>query len=182
MDLRPTNRKKARCLGMSLAEFLVATAVLVIAASSIAAVYIYSLRSFAGLENHMTMSTQGRAALDRFTRDIRQADVVTSATTNQFTLRTGTNLTRFLYDPGAKTVTRTANGKTETLLTGCANWKYDMFLRVPKSGSSDLYPATNAVSCKVIQLSWTCTRSILGTTFNVQDEQAAKIVIRKQKP
>jgi hypothetical protein len=166
---------------MTLVEFLVGSAVLVIAASSIAAVYIYFLRSFAGLENHMTMSTQGRAALDRFSRDIRQAELVASTTTNQLILRTGTNITRFLYDPDAKTVTRTADGKTETLLTGCASWKYEMFMRVPKSGTSELYVATNPASCKVLQLSWTCTRSILGTRLNVQDEQAAKIVIRKQK-
>jgi hypothetical protein len=66
------------------------------------------------------------------------------------------------------------------LLTNCDFLTFQIFQRNPVSASYDVYPTANAASCKLINVSWICSRSILGSRLNTESVQTAKIVIRKQ--
>ena len=116
---------------------------------------------------------------------IRQADSLTSYATNRlvFSYNT-TNTLTYQYAVDSKQLIETittpsGSAKRKTLLTGCDALTFSIFQRNTASGTYDQFPATltnNAV--KLVQLSWTCSRKMLGTRVNTESVQSAKIVIR----
>jgi hypothetical protein len=89
---------------------------------------------------------------------------------------------KFLYDPAAQTLTRVKNGNYTKLLDNCSALRFDLFQRNTSNASYNQYPVTsNAALTKVVQVTWTCQRSLYGTKlFNTEVVQTAKIVIRKK--
>src|SRR5262245_1203707 len=86
MECRATSTKNRRCAAASLVEVLISSALLLIAMTTMAALYVYFLKAFAGMENHMNMNNLSRYALDRMSKEIRQSDGLTYYATNKITL------------------------------------------------------------------------------------------------
>jgi hypothetical protein len=87
----------------------------------------------------------------------------------------------YTYSPTARTLVRTANGTTRTLLEECDQLRFSIFQRNPINGTYDYYETTdNPAITKIVQLSWVCSRDILGKQANTESVQSAKVVIRKQ--
>ncbi len=146
----------------------------------------YSSRNFATISNYVELDDVNRLAMDQITRDLRQANRITSYdtynnTTNAITLEDsdGQPLT-YSYSPGARTLTRTKNSVSKVLLTECDVLKFSLGQRNPASGTYDVYPAANADLAKVLCVSWVCSRKILGIKATTESVQTARIVIRKQ--
>ena len=57
---------------------------------------------------------------------------------------------------------------------------FSLYQRNPINGTYDQYPTANPDTCKLVQLSWICSRNILGKKANTESVQSAKVVIRKQ--
>ena len=56
-----------------------------------------------------------------------------------------------------------------------------MFQRNPIGGTFDQFTNTlTAATCKLVQVSWVCSRKILQGKVNTESVQTSKIVIRKQ--
>ena len=74
---------------------------------TIAALSLYSGRSFAAIANYIEMETDSRNALDTLTKDVRQAIFLTGFTTNQLTFNDydGQPLT-FTYSAADKTLVK----------------------------------------------------------------------------
>src|SRR5439155_25768837 len=178
---------KAHTKGMSIVELLVAMGLSGLVFVAVASQISFSARSFAALSNYVDLDIHSRNALDKMSTDIRQADrLVTYSPTNmQFeTVDPGTGATNTLtytYDAATATLNRRYAGQTTTLLKEVSpnSLQFSMFQRNPVGGSVDQYATTDPTLCKVVQMSWTCSRNILGKKTNTESVQSAKVMIRK---
>lgn len=143
---------------------------------------IYTTRSFAALGNYMELDKQSRNTLDRMTQIIRESDGVLSWSNNELVLSYHTKPLSFSYASDQKKLFMTdTNGTKRTLLGGCDFLDFQIFQRTSMAGVYDQYPITSddAVA-KIVQISWVCSRSLVGELINSESVQSAKIVIRKQ--
>jgi len=175
---------------MTLVELQVASAIAVILFAAVMALAFYTARSFAAFTNYIDLDMNSRNALDLMSTEIRQADLLTAATPASLTFQTTDPETgakhnvKYAYDSAAKELTRTLdNGQAEVLLTECTFLKFDTFQRnsTPTVDNAFVPVSTSQINlCKVVQLSWICSRKILGKTANTESVQSAKVVIRKK--
>jgi hypothetical protein len=160
---------------------MIASALGVIVLGVITTMSFYTARSFASLDNLADMDNESRVALDKMTREIRQASSLAShsQTSMVFNLNAGGPL-QYTYLRGAEEVRQTKGSEVSVLLTGCKGVRFDVFQRNSLSGTFNQFPNITATNqAKVIQVAWTCSREIMGSEENIIDIQSAKIVIRK---
>ena len=186
MDFKTTSTKRAprrRQLGFALAEAWIAVGITALLLMVIASFTEFSGRSFAALFNYVDLDDVNRIAMDRITRDVRQAMKVTNASTNSLTLMEadGSTLCTYAYDSAKRQLTRTrGSGTNEVILTDCDRLSFTIGQRNTVSGSYDVYPVATAGTAKVVNVAWSCSRTIFGYKENTESVQTARIVIRKQ--
>ncbi len=180
---------------MTLPEMMVSVAVgsLLLAAAS--SLWVFGSRSFVAMGNYNDLDARSRNALDQMSREIRQATAVTSFDDLGDTRRLmitnatwGTGAT-YTWRASDKTLTCQKAGAAEQVyLTGCDRWSFQLYQRVPqKGGSYAFYPATNTAgvidlsTCKLINMTWKCSRTILGSKVNTESVQTAQIVLRNKQ-
>jgi hypothetical protein len=145
------------------------------------ALYLQTSRSFLAQLNYVDLDNQSRLALDQMSQQIRMANCVTNySVTNLVFVDFDGNLLSFAYDVNAKTLLRRKNGVTRTLLTGCDSLQFSMFQRTPNGGSADFYSTSNAAECKLVQMTWSCSRTMLGIKANTETIQTAKVMMRNK--
>jgi len=111
-------------------------------------------------------------------KEIRQADRMETYSTNFIKLRMLNNeVLSYQYDPGAKTLTQIKGSTKEVLLTQCDFLRFNVYQRNP-SNEFSFYPASSPSLVKLIDVSWRCSRQILGRKVNTESVQTSKIVIR----
>ena len=189
-------RINARKGGFTVIEFLVATALSIIVLSAIVSYGIFSTRSVRAIGNFVMLDMNSRNALDTMSHDIRQANGC-STNSGQFT---SANLTLLMTDPNSgtnytinynystsqgtltRTTTITNNVQATVLLTNCSWFAFSYFQRNPSNGVWDAYPVDSSRpdECKLVQMSWTCSRTVLGSMVNADSVESAKVVIRKE--
>jgi len=167
---------------MTMPELLVATAAGGVLLAAVASLIFYTGRSFAAMANYVDLDNYSRGALDKMSQQIRQTTKLTSYSTNSLVFEDydGKAL-KFTFDPSARTLVRTKEGEPDdTLLRECDELEFSIFQRNPVKGTYNQYPTATPETCKLVQLKWTCSRTILGSKRNTESVQSAKIVIRKQ--
>ena len=170
--------KARRCSGLSVLEMLVAGSLASLVFAATAMLWIFSARSFEALGNYGDLDRASRNALDLMSRDIRQTKGVTSYSPTSLTFQDWDNgALTYAYDANARTLTRQKSGVNTLLLGQCDYLNFDISQRNPSNNFS-FYPATNASLAKLIDVSWRCSRTILGAKINTESVQTAKIVIR----
>jgi hypothetical protein len=142
----------------------------------------------AALNNYIALDRSGRNTLDTMMADIRGCSQVTAITPSSsttflnlsevnFLSQEGTNLI-YSFNSSTKTLTRTYDGVTRTLLTNCTG-SFDLYSHSLMSNSWDQYTnAANLDVCKVVRVQWTSTRTLLGSIANTEDIVTAKILMR----
>jgi Tfp pilus assembly protein PilW len=180
MDFK-TMSIKSRAAGFTLFEVLISAGISSLLMLVLASFSLITARDCAALANYADLESQSRLGLDTLTRHIRQARGLISATSTNliFNDADGGNL-EFAYVPGSKTFVCIKNGVTTVLLKDCERINWDTFQRNPIAGRYDAYPVATPGTCKLVQFTWVCSRSLLGSQFNSQSVQSAKIVLRKQ--
>lgn len=175
----PASRRRES--GSSLVEMLMGVLVGSMVVAGLCSLSFFSGRSFAAMANYIELDADSRNALDVMTREIRQANNLTAATTNRLEFNDFDN-TPLVYEYIAedRTLIRIKGGETTTLLEGCDRLIFGTYQRNPVGGTYDQYPTATPATTKLIQVTWTCSREILGRTANTESVQSAKIVIRKQ--
>jgi hypothetical protein len=140
----------------------------------------HSGRSFVAMANYVDLENRSRNALDAMTREIRQANCLTSYTANSLVFEDfdGQPLS-YTYDPAHHVLSRSKGASTSTLLTECDSLSFSVFQRNP-TNDFNAVSTTNATLVKLIQLNWKCSRTIFKSKVNTESVQSAKIVIRKQ--
>ena len=165
-------------LGMTLIEMLVAVAVGSLILMVVALVFMNSTRAFAAVSNYVSMDSDSRNALDHMTQEIRQAGnlVAFSPTQLKFGYHAQTNsFLVFNWDAtsGQLTEWNTADTTTNLLLKGCDQLAFSLY-------NASFAPTTNCAQGKGISVTWTCSRTILGSKSTTEDMQQALIVIRNK--
>jgi len=168
-------------LGMTLPETLIGLTVGFLVLAGMGTVFLTSNRGFVSMGNYVALDQSSRLALQRMTRDMRNAQNLTSFATNElvFTLSGSNNLV-YSYSPSAQQLTSWQTGSsTNILLTGCDFLSFTMFSNVPQPGGT-FTNVTSVGQAKAISVAWRCSRTILGNKLNTEDIQEAVIVIRNK--
>jgi type II secretory pathway pseudopilin PulG len=177
-------RKNHSQRAMTLAELMVSAGVGSIVLAVIAGFSLFTFRSFAAMANYADLETQSRNALDHITMDIRQTYGLITNSVNELDFEDAPDhqTLKFLYDPNNQTLTKVKGGNYTRLLDHCTAMRFDLFQRNTSNATYNQYPVTtDARLCKVVQVTWTCQRSLYGSRlFNTEVVQTAKIVIRKK--
>jgi len=190
MDCKATSIRSlaqpGRRQAFGLTEMIFAMGITTLLVLVVCSFAMFSSRSFATVANYVELDDVNRLAMDQITRDLRQANRITSYdtynnTTNSITLEDSDGQPLiYHFSPGARTLTRTKNSVSKVILTECDVLKFSLGQRNPAAGSYDVYPAANAELAKVLCVSWVCSRQIFGVKANTESVQTARIVIRKQ--
>jgi hypothetical protein len=154
----------------------------------LATLFLFSIRSFAALANYANLDQENRMAMDKLTREIRQARQVqafnTNASGNSLTILNGTGQQiTYSFDQVNRRMTRSAGGDTSVLLTNCNLLDFQLFQRTPSNDFgvySNYYGGNWTQHVKVVQLSWKTGRTLPNGLVNSENIQTARIVIRKQ--
>jgi type II secretory pathway component PulJ len=171
-----TNRRRA---GVSLLEVLITASVASIVFAAVGSLTLYTARSFVAMGNYGDLDKASRNALDTMSRDIRQCRLLQNYTPNKLTLLdNNSNTLVFEYQPSNGQLTRKNGGTSTVLLQQCDYLNFNIYQRNP-SNAFMFYPIqTNITLAKLIDVSWRCSRKILGQKVNTESVQTAKIVIR----
>jgi prepilin-type N-terminal cleavage/methylation domain-containing protein len=179
MKLFLSPRRNRSLSGMTLVEIMVATAVGSIALAAVMSLFLYSVRSFVAMGNYADLDRASRNALDLMSREIRSTRSLSSfsATHLQFVDYDDTSLT-YRYNPSTRQLVREKASTNRTvMLQQCDFLEFHVSQRNP-SNNFTFYPTTNASQAKLIDVSWRCSREILGARVNTESVQTAKIVVR----
>jgi len=179
--------------GLTLVEMLIATGIGAIMLTIIVALTSYAERSFAVTSSDVDLASKSRYALDKLTRELRQATAVISCDTNlplkYFTVTNAIDAFALTvsWDADVKSLTLERIGPTpddnrsEKLLANCEHWDFTLCQRAPIVAPTDVSfnAASTLADCKLILMSWTCRQAVYGKleTENVQETQ---IVLRNK--
>ena len=179
----------------TLAEMMVGLGVGSLVLAAAASVWLFGSRSFAAIGNYVDLDNKSRSALDLMSRDIREATGVTGFQDKgptKFLTLTNTlrgTATTYTWSEAAQTlVCQKSREPDQVLLTECDRWDFTLFQRFPqKAGTYVFFPATNTAGgydltiCKLINMSWKCSRTILGSKLNTESVQTAQLVLRNKQ-
>jgi hypothetical protein len=166
---------------MTLIEMLIAMGICSMLLAVLMMLSVFTARSFGAISNYCALDKASRRALDEVTMLVRESDGVATCTTNMLVLSYHDADLTFFYDSNAKTLTETYTNYTKKLLDGCDTLTFTTYQRNPVGGSYDNFPSnTDVNAAKIVQVSWICSRKLLGNLINTESIQSAKIVIRKQ--
>lgn len=165
---------------MSLLEMMITVTVGMIVMAAVGGTMLFTARSFVATGNYADLDRASFVALDRLSRDVRQSRELLAFTPSKLTLRDNDHATLiYEYNPGTGQFTRQKNGQTEVLLEECDFLNFAIYQRNPTNGWQWYAVTSNAVSTtKLIDVSWKCSRKILGSKVNTESVQTAKVVIR----
>jgi Tfp pilus assembly protein PilW len=185
----PSYARAVSAPGFTLVEMMVATGVSLLLFAGIVALGMFTAKSFGMVGNYVDLDAQSRYAADVLGRQIRDANALVAYSTNnpaylELTNPIGQTIT-ITYSNTPGTLTLAVSGLTaQTLLTHCNSWTFSLYNRAPITNSFTnnivFYTATNAATCKMIDMSWDCSRTILGSKFTTESVQTAEIVLRNQ--
>ena len=163
----------------TLIEIMVASAIGLVALAVVGSLTWFSSRSFAAVANYVELDQASQFALDKMSREIRQAQQLTAFTATSLTFAdVDHNPLSFIYDPETRTLVRVSGGQTNTLLQGCDFLQFSKYQHTAISNTFDAYDPAYVTNTKLVQVTWTCSRKILGAKVNTESVQSAKIALR----
>jgi prepilin-type N-terminal cleavage/methylation domain-containing protein len=163
--------------GFTLLEMLIAMAMSLMLAAILGVFFFFSLRSFAAMTNYADMNTRSQMALDKMSKDIRQARSLTAYTSNSLTfLDVNNNSLQYLYTNGV--LKRISGGVSTTYLTNCDSLQFWIYQHTPISNTFDCYTPSVVTNTRVIQMTWHCSRKIMGTKSTTETVESATLSLR----
>jgi Tfp pilus assembly protein PilW len=186
--------RRAPTPGWTLVELMTASGLSTLLIALVVTLGMFTSKSFYLLGNYEFLDYQNLNAADVMSREIRDASALVSFSTNNpvqliFTNAAAGYSATFTYYTTNSTLVFAKTGlPSQTLLKNCNNWSFQLFDRSPRITSTNItfYAATNSSGtlassfCKVVDMSWTCSRIMLGTTHSTESVQTAQVVLRNQ--
>jgi Tfp pilus assembly protein PilW len=187
--------KSKNTLGLTLLELTVAVGVGSLVLAMAGTFWMFGLRSFASMTNYVDLEGRSRHALDLMTLEMRQASQVigfqNTAAKKWISLTNadeGVTIT-YTWDQAARTLVFNKTGQPpQIFLSECDTWDFQVYQRTPQQNTASLfYPATNAFGaydasiCKLVDMTWKCSRTILGTKVNTESVHTAQVVLRNKQ-
>ena len=174
--------------GLTLVELLMALGISSLLLAGVAALSLYGARSFSAIGNFAAIDADSRQAMDLLGRELRQGSAVFDLQTNlpvkslSVTTDALGGAAKVAWDSQARTVTLTAHGKDRVLLKECDYWDVKLYtgLAIPSATNISLNTTTNPYDCKLIRMSWKCSRTNQGQQFNTESPQRMQIVLQNK--
>lgn len=174
--------------GYTLVEMMVAILAAALLIAAVVALTIFSSKAFIMIGNYTDMDSASRNAIDVISREIRDASDLLAYSTNNpsyllFTNATAGTATKIIYDADARTLTMQKTGEpTRTYLTQCDKWSFSLYNRVPIISPTNItfYSTSDLKQVKLINMSWTCSRTVLGSKLNTEIVITAQVVLRNK--
>ena len=180
MEFKTTSTKR-RNAGFSIVEMIVGVAIGTIALTIVGTSWAMIMTGFSAIDNYTELEQDSRYTLDLLGRDIRQSQGLLTYSDDTFTLIDGDgDQIVYTYSSSQGVFSRTVDGVTEPLLSECEDFYVDIYQRNTISGTYDQYPTADVDTCKLIQITWKCSRLNLNGTDNTELVQSAKFVISKK--
>ena len=184
----PSRSRHGARAGFTLVEMSMSLAVSGVILTVLLSFTVYAAKSFAAMENYIDLEQKSQRALDSMTQNIRQTQALTAYGTRQLNGQSVTNSLTFLDEDGTSlnynftdnVLLQTKSGDTTMLLTNVDYLTFQIYQRNTVANTYNQFPAGSVAQCKLISVSWICSRTILGSKMNTESVQTAKIVIRKQ--
>jgi hypothetical protein len=170
--------------GFALVEALIAIGITGLLLAVLASVSMLSGRTFAAFANYVDLDDANRIAMDTLARDLRECNRVTACTPTRLDIEDPAGFTvRYEYSSATQKLIRTGVGGVQrVMLKGCDTLEFHLGTRNPDGNTFSVIPTTDVNFAKVVNVSWNCSRSILGKKANTENVQTARIVIRRQSP
>jgi YD repeat-containing protein len=163
----------------TLVELMVAAALSLMVATVIVMLALFSSRSFVAMTHYTEMGQLSRLALDKMSMEIRQARQLTAYSSQSLTLTDASgNPLQFTYDPTRRILERVRGGTASTYLTDCDALQFSIYQHTMKSNTFDCYSPVDLPSARVIEVSWSCSRPILGLKATTDSMQSTKVTLR----
>jgi Tfp pilus assembly protein PilW len=182
-------KRTTRSGGFTLIETVVAFGLATLVMAVMASLIVYSSRTFSALSNYVDLDLHSRQALDIISREVRGAtgvvDFRTNGSVSYITLTNAGDMTftKIAWNSDAATLSlQKSQLAPVVILTGCDRWRVWFYNRAPNINSNNLTfnVATNLANCKLVNMSWKCSRTILGSKLNTESVQTAQIVLRNK--
>jgi Tfp pilus assembly protein PilW len=188
---RPGLRPR-RQAGLSLVEMAVSLGVASIALVVIGLLSLHGLRSFAVMGSFADVDEKGRLAVDRISRDLRQATGVLRYQSNAdrktlvLTNALAATAVTYVWDADTRTLTSEERGELPSVcLSDCESWSAAFFQDLPQPSTVlPLLPATNSAGqpdlklARVVKLTWRCSRRVPGTQVTTESAPSVLVVLR----
>ena len=181
---QPQRRRTAD--GFTLIEMLTSVGVGILLMGVVMVLFLDGSMSFVAMANYQDLDEKSTTTLDTLSKEIRNATglvAYTNGVSLVLTNSTAGTLTTLTYDSTAGTLVMTKTGlAARTCLTGCDMWTFSIYSKAPNPNSTNIifYAATNAQACKLINMTWTCSRNICGTKMSTESVQTAQVVLRNE--
>ena len=171
---------------MTFVELLVALSLSTLVLGGVLLLFLASMKSFTGMGNYASLTAQSRRSLDLMSKEIREATAILSAT-NTATAKSLTLCNAFKgttnvysWDSTSGNLVWSKTGQTtRTNLTGCDSWDFSFYQRNPTNGWT-FVTTTDLGLCKLINMTWKCSRTVMGAKLNTEDLVTAEIVLRNK--
>jgi prepilin-type N-terminal cleavage/methylation domain-containing protein len=165
--------------GFTLVEVLITMALSLMLSAILAIFFFFSLRSFAEMTNYADMNQRSQLALDKMAKDIRQARSLTAYNVHSLTfVDVNNNTLQYKFDPSKGTLARISGGVSTTFLTNCDSLHFWIYQHTPISNTFDCYNNANAADARVIQMTWHCSRKIMGNKSTTESVESATLCLR----
>jgi len=179
MDCKTTFIRSKANAAFTLPEVLIAAGVGLLVLLVVALLSFYTSRSLVAMTHYVDMDQRSQLALDKISREIRQARRLTDFSPTSLTIQDLNNKpVQFIYDPEARSLARASGGLTNTYLTDCDSLKFSVYQGTAISNTFDAYDPAYVTNTRLVQVTWVCSRSIAGMKANTESVQSAKVVIR----
>ncbi len=190
------NRMRKTARALTVVEVMIAMGLGTLVLGAVMFMFMHSGRSMVAMGNYVSMDRFSCNAINEMTREIRQARALVAFSTNNprfltFEIPTGTGSYQVTYrwvgGSGSGALYREQGGVSKLLLTNVDVWTFKICQRTPVPGRpNEFYLATNVQGkldpalCKLVDMTWKCSRPILGRKLNTETVQTAQIVLRNK--
>jgi type II secretory pathway component PulJ len=182
-----------RKVGFTLVEVMISVGLGSLLLAVVVGLVTYGARTFVAMGNYIDLDEQSRNAIDVIGREVRSASAIHDFQTNSsarfltLTNRLTHTGVKISYDASdRKLFFRKGTAPEKVLLTQCDQWDFWLYDRAPVATNLTFHAATNGTGqldanfSKVINMSWNCSRTILGAKLTTESVQTAQIVLRNK--
>jgi len=167
---------------MTTVETLIAIGISVVLLTQVCALWYYSSRSFAAQAAYTALDQDSQRALDRLSKDVRQAVDIKSFSSTKIVLKDPNNTNDLTFQLSGRTLQRVQGTTRATLLNNVDSLQFSMYQRTPLQGVWDQYTTTNLTTCKLIEVRWKCSRKLHPLAPQTTEYmQSAKVVLRSKQ-
>ncbi len=178
--------------GFTLAEMMVATAVVGVVLAASTGSLTFVARGSAGLANYHDMNLRGRFMLDKFASDARMTVDVNEATSTMVSLDVynssgGLDTVVYSFEEGASSLSRTvyedqdmSSGVADVILENVIELDFTYFNMIYDASSKELTETTKLLEIKEIQLEAVMRLTALNT-INTNQIISARYMMRNKR-